>query len=722
MCDKLSRRKQFRGRVARYSTMPALSICFLACFLACFLQPQTQAQGTVPTFSVPSPGKPGASFTLAGNSPTSSTSTTLPTTLVPVRLIFDTNPTAGFDAAGDVAALLDSPVYSRYRFGTAAPTQYTDALLRASFPASSHWHTLLGKPTIHPLDIHIPASDGYILSSRKSAGSLAVVDADYVQQQAFRQLPSQPGRLVLLLTHNTTFYAAGDATICCTWGTHGIDPATGTSFVMGSYLVNAPSIVTDRDVQPLTQQLAEFFYDPRHNPQHYGYNVTAPGNTVPAWMRANPDDGCGGTGIGSSYFLLEPNDTNPKNNIPAGSAYIAHAAGQPESATWHLADVPLLPWYFGKSNGTSQRYSFPDAAALPHAAQPCIRHRGQPAASIALATPTPAAATANGHRLIGYWTGHGPNHQPFPLRDVSPQWDVVIVAFASPVKNAPEGTLAFGLPEGIAPPQLKADIALMHQQGRKVLISLGGGGAFFTLDKAASIPTFVACVTKIVTDYGFDGVDIDFESPSLLLDANDHDLRHPSSPSIVHLITGLRQLHDHFGKDFMLSLVPEGPQIPGGFQTYGGQFGSYLPITYGLRDILSFVDVQDYNTPPFEGLDGEIYQSHTVDYHAALTELVLQGFHPGGDPAQTFPAVPADKVAVGFLTDYEKPRTVVDAMGYLVTGQAPAGTTYVLHQAYPGLLGAMFWTIDDDRAMGYAFSNTVGPRLHSLPAATLRRR
>ena len=58
----------------------------------------------------------------------------------------------------------------------------------------------------------------------------------------------------------------------------------------------------------------------------------------------------------------------------------------------------------------------------------------------------------------------------------------------------------------------------------------------------------------------------------------------------------------------MISLVPEGTQIPAGYASYGGQFGSYLPLLYGVRDILSFVDVQDYNTPPLQGLDGEIYQ------------------------------------------------------------------------------------------------------------------
>ncbi len=84
--------------------------------------------------------------------------------------------------------------------------------------------------------------------------------------------------------------------------------------------------------------------------------------------------------------------------------------------------------------------------------------------------------------------------------------------------------------------------------------------------------------------------------------------------------------------------MPEGTQIPSGYPSYGGQFGSYLPIAYAIRDILTFMDVQDYNTPPLQGLDGQIYQPGSVDYHAAMTELLLHGFPVGGDLSQLFSA------------------------------------------------------------------------------------
>jgi hypothetical protein len=49
-----------------------------------------------------------------------------------------------------------------------------------------------------------------------------------------------------------------------------------------------------------------------------------------------------------------------------------------------------------------------------------------------------------------------------------------------------------------------------------------------------------------------------------------------------------------------VSLVPQGSQTPAGYPGYSGQYGSYLPLLEGIRDILSFVDTQDYNCPPIQ--------------------------------------------------------------------------------------------------------------------------
>jgi chitinase len=671
------------------------------------------AQGTVPVFR----HQAGAtSFTLAGRDPGQAATTSIPVLLVPVRLTFQSRRIGGkaftMDAADDMASIIASPVFTSYEFGSGAgQTQYSDAVLRMSIPgANAGWHTLLSKPEVSSaIEIDVPIGSGYIL---KSGRSVAIADLEFLQREVFKRIPVKTGTLVIAVTANTAFYALGDATVCCAWGTHGVDSATGNSFVLASYLNRAPSVVEDQDIQPLTQQLAEFFLDPLHDPLlHAGRNSQGPGNAVPAWTRPLDAGGCGGRGVGSTYFLLEPTDTNPKNNFPRSKPYQATIHG----TTYHLQNAALLSWYTG-GVPTGTPFSFPDSKALDAPATPCGGRgtsNGRPTAAAAEA----ASGKPNGHKLIGYWAGYGAAGSTFPLREISPQWDVVIVAFATPDKNVPEGTMQFHTPAGLDTEAFKADIQYLKSQGRKVMISLGGGGQHFTLADPKRVPNFVSSVTRIVTEYGFDGIDVDFESPSLSIDPGDTDFKHPVTPSIVNLIAALRQLHDHFGKQFMISLVPEGTQIPSGFPSYGGQFGSYLAITYAIRDILSFIDVQDYNTPPLEGLDGEIYQPGTVDYHAAMTELLLHGFPVGGDAAQMFPGMPANQVAVGFLAGDTTPEVVAQAMDYIVTGKAPPGTRYVLRRrgGYPGMIGAMFWTIDADRRENYKFSNRVGPLLHAYP-------
>jgi chitinase len=685
-------------------------------------------QGTAPTFRY---NTGHGLVTLPGRDPAQGGTIVIPTVLVPVRLHFDARRTAGepvnLDAAGDVPGVMHSPVFSKVAFG-AETTQYADAMLRATVGHAAEWHTLLGQPAMQPVTVKIPPGYGYVLTSKRTGTRLAMVDVEYLQRAIFQQIPHQDGKLVIAVTRNTAYYTYGDATVCCTWGTHGVDQTTGNSFVLASYLGATPPLVEERDVQPLTEQLAEWVNDPQHDPLfHVAFRRPLPPgeNVVPAWQwpaGKGAEHGCGGDSPATRYTLEDPLDTNGRSNLPAGPARVVQTGG----AAWHVANVALMGWY----TGAVGPYSFPDSRLLetpatgcPVPAPPAPGVRNEPAPPPAGAA-VPSAGATNGHELIGYWTGDGPGGTLLRLRDVSPQWDVILVAFANVNHQAPEGTMQMHVRVGRPgePPmdlaQMKDDIAWLKSRGKKVLISLGGGDEYFSLAQAASIPNFVNSVTQFVTEYGFDGIDLDFENPSLTLDPGDTDFRHPKTASVVNLISALHELRERFGPHFMLSLVPEGTQIPAGYPGYGGQFGTYLPLLWGVRDMLSFVDVQDYNTPPLQGLDGEIYQMGSVNYDAAMTELLLHGFAVGGGTGDFFPPVPADKVAVGFLVGTATPKLVSEAMEYLITGKAPEGVTYKLQRpgGYPGMIGAMFWTIDGDLEENFGFSNLVGPQLHGYPA------
>lgn len=668
-------------------------------------------------------------ITVVGNDPTQGGKTEVPTVVVPVTLEFQSRTIRGksvsLTTGDDIPLLLESPIFVPFRFNSGEAEQYADAVLRATFRAPGDWHTTLGRPVIaKAIKVEVPIGSGYLLSSKRTGQLVGIADIKYVQQQVFQQVPRASGTLVVVVTHNVAYYAEGDATICCSFGTHGTDSATGNSFILASYLQDAPGIVQEHDVQPLTEQLAEFLNDPLHDPLLPERSDKKPGNVFPAWMRPDSMHGadagrCAGTAVSTPYFLLEPTDVNRKNNFPFSPPFVAKAAGR----EYHLQNVALLPWYLGAGSAYGTKFSFPDPQVLPEPAKACPPRDSRLGAGQA-APPTPTIAALpnerkpNGHALIGYWSGYGRAGSTFPLREVSPQWDIIIVAFSTPDHNAPEGTMQFQTPAGLDPAQFKTDIAYLKSKGKKVMLSLGGGGQHFTLADPKRVPNFVSSVARIVNEYGFDGIDIDFESPSLAIAPGDTDYQHPTTPSIVNLIGALRQLHEQLGPRFAISLVPEGTQIPAGYPSYGGQFGSYLPIAYAIRDILTFIDVQDYNTPPLQGLDGEIYQAGSVDYHAAMTELLLHGFPVGGNPQHPFPGMPADKVAVGFLIGETSPEVVRDAMQYLITGKPPAGVNYRLRKSggYGEMIGAMFWTIDADRRGNYNFSNVIGPQLHSYPA------
>ena len=87
-----------------------------------------------------------------------------------------------------------------------------------------------------PLTVTIPVGYGYVLTSKKTGQAVAVADIEFLQKEIFKQLPKQDGKLVMPLVHNTTFYATATRRVCCSWGTHGVDTATGNSFVLATYL------------------------------------------------------------------------------------------------------------------------------------------------------------------------------------------------------------------------------------------------------------------------------------------------------------------------------------------------------------------------------------------------------------------------------------------------------------------------------------------------------
>ena len=506
--------------------------CLLA--LLALALPTTYAQGTIPTFKR---AMGGATYTLAGRDPAQSGTTVIPTVLVPVTLSFD-GKAARMDAAPDLPRILKSPIFSPFAFASGDKTQYADAMLRATFPADAKGHTLLGKPEVKPITIAIPVGYGYLLTSKKNGASFAVVDFEFLQKELFQQLPRQDGKLVIAVTHNTTYYAAADATVCCSWGTHGVDAATGNSFVLGSYLRDAPAVVDDATCSRSPSSSRSSSTIRCTIRCIHGRNVTRlPGTT-------SPPPGCsrmrsrrrGPLRRHRHRLQLLPSRTHQHQSEKQLSRHRTPSSPTAADSPITCRTSPCCPGISGRRWLSATSYSFPDPQALAAPAQPCPA-RGRRARWPAPPSPQsplcPLAdrPTAISSSATGPATVHRQRALPAARGLAAVGRDHRRLRHAGQ-KCARRHHAVPSARRPRLPSSSKPTSPALKSQGKKVMISLGGGGQHFTLADPKRIPNFVSSVTSIVTEYGFDGIDIDFESPSLVHRARRHRL--PASHHAVH--------------------------------------------------------------------------------------------------------------------------------------------------------------------------------------------
>jgi len=315
--------------------------------------------------------------------------------------------------------------------------------------------------------------------------------------------------------------------------------------------------------------------------------------------------------------------------------------------------------------------------------------------------------------IVGYWHNFDNGSTNIRLRDISSKYDVIQVAFAEPAGGAGTGNMAF-TPYNATTADFKSDVAYLKSQGKKVLISLGGANGTIHLDTAAAKAAFVSSMQSIIDTYGFDGLDLDLEGSSLALNGGDTDFRNPTTPKIVNLIDGTRQLINRYGANFILTMAPETAYVQGGYSAYGGPWGAYLPVIHALRDRLTYLHVQHYNTGTVTALDGKSYAQGTPDFHVAMAEMMIRGFPIGGNASQVFPGLRADQIVIGLPSSpqaagggYTTPANVQKALDYLIKGKSFGGS-YVLRQAsgYADFKGLMTWSINWDKFTNFEFSNS----------------
>ncbi|WP_229402376.1 chitinase [Micromonospora okii] len=335
--------------------------------------------------------------------------------------------------------------------------------------------------------------------------------------------------------------------------------------------------------------------------------------------------------------------------------------------------------------------------------------------------------------LIGYLHASFANGSGYVrMADVPADWDIINLAFGEPT-SVTSGDIRFQLcpvtecPNVETEAEFTAAIREKQRQGKKVLLSIGGQNGQVQLTTTAARDAFVRSVGSIIDRYGLDGLDIDFEGHSLYLNTGDTDFRNPTTPVVVNLISAVRTLKQRYGANFVLTMAPETFFVQLGYQFYGsGPFGgqdprsgSYLPVIYALRNDLTVLHVQDYNSGPIMGLDNQHHFMGGADFHIAMTDMLLAGFPVAGKADAMFPALREDQVAFGTPASthagngHVAPPGVQQAVTCLVKGQNCGGYT-PRSGTNPGFRGLMTWSINWDRFVGGEFRLNHGPFLKSL--------
>ncbi|MFJ9099796.1 chitinase [Streptomyces sp. NPDC102405] len=307
-------------------------------------------------------------------------------------------------------------------------------------------------------------------------------------------------------------------------------------------------------------------------------------------------------------------------------------------------------------------------------------------------TGTTTASQGNGggalpkHAVTGYWQNFNNGATVQKLSAVQSQYDIIAVAFADATTTP--GAVTFNLDSaglgGYTVDQFKADIKAKQAAGKKVVVSVGGQNGTVSVSDPTSAANFANSVYSLMQTYGFDGVDIDLEN----------------GLNATYMSQALRSLSAKAGSGLVLTMAP---------QTIDMQSTSnaYFQTALNVKDILTVVNMQYYNSGSMLGCDGKVYSQGSVDFLTALACIQLEG---GLSPSQVGLGLPASTSGAG--SGYVSPSVVNNALDCLTKGTGCG--SFKPSKTYPDLRGAMTWSTNWDAAAGNAWSNTVGPHVHGL--------
>ncbi|MFG2565896.1 chitinase [Streptomyces sp. NPDC048567] len=300
--------------------------------------------------------------------------------------------------------------------------------------------------------------------------------------------------------------------------------------------------------------------------------------------------------------------------------------------------------------------------------------------------PNPGTSVPK-HAVTGYWQNFNNGATVQKLSDVPANYDIIAVSFADATTTP--GAVTFNLDSaglnGYTVAQFKADIKAKQAAGKNVIISVGGEKGSVSVNSDASATNFANSLYSLIQEYGFNGVDIDLEN----------------GLNSTYMTKALRSLSQKAGSGLVITMAPQTIDMQ-------STAGEYFKTALNIKDILTVVNMQYYNSGSMLGCDGKVYSQGSVDFLTALACIQLEG---GLDPSQVGLGVPASTRGAG--SGYVAPSVVNAALDCLAKGTSCG--SFKPSKTYPGLRGAMTWSTNWDATAGNAWSNAVGPHVHGLP-------
>ncbi|ALD66302.1 glycosyl hydrolase family 18 protein [Spiroplasma cantharicola] len=179
--------------------------------------------------------------------------------------------------------------------------------------------------------------------------------------------------------------------------------------------------------------------------------------------------------------------------------------------------------------------------------------------------------------LVGYYYEWGGPAQVKPNFDeiANTNYNVIDISFLySPT--------AYTMPvfEPWNPTDMKQGIKFLQSKGKKVLISMGGATGSEMRFRSNQKNELKQTILNVVNEYGFDGLDIDWEG-SCLADRESQQVT----------IDALKEIKDE-NPEFIITMAPEMPYLKNNTEASGG---SYIPFLKQLDKYYNWINPQFYN-------------------------------------------------------------------------------------------------------------------------------